>query len=167
MAFRKDLRWFRTLSARAEQWLRDTDAIGSGAVTSSTVLDTWETELQVAGLVSPSTSCSAHYFDERDGIVAIAWYQQGIRFLDVNDPRDNTQVGYIMIPSTYAFSVEWIGEGADGSEILYTLDPARGIDILRFDRSSSALVRAPIVPTAPVPGVVPHSEWGYACAIPV
>ena len=38
--------------------------------------------------------CSAHYFDERNGLVAIGWYEEGTRFLDVRDPAGIRQVGY-------------------------------------------------------------------------
>ena len=38
--------------------------------------------------------CSAHYFDERGGLIAQGWYEQGTRFLDVTNPRDIRQVGY-------------------------------------------------------------------------
>jgi len=46
--------------------------------------------------------CSAHYFDERDGIVAQGWYQQGTRFLDVSDPTDIRQIGYFIPPACSA-----------------------------------------------------------------
>lgn len=133
-----------------------------------TTLDTWETELQVAGIVSPAAVCSAHYFDERDEIVAIAWYQQGIRFLDVSDPSDIKQVGYYINPTTAVYSIEWAGVGTLGGEIAYTFDPSRGIDILRFDRSP-IVVEAPILPQwldAEAPSGVPHPTFGYACRLP-
>ena len=38
--------------------------------------------------------CSSHYFDHRDGLVAAGFFQQGVRLLDVQDPRRITQVGY-------------------------------------------------------------------------
>lgn len=149
--------------------VRDTDALTGGATPTVDVLDTWETELQL-GSISTSAVCSAHYFHERDGIVAIAWYEQGVRFLDVRDPRNIKQVGYYMNPSTAVFSVEWIGPGTTGGEIAYTLDPSRGIDILRFDRGSTSAVTAPIPPWAGAQassGVLagPHPKWGYACSL--
>lgn len=147
--------------------LRDTDALTSGATPTMEVLDTWETEFNL-GSMSSSSLCSAHYFHERSGIVAIAWYQQGIRFLDVRNPRDIRQTGYYINPATAVFSVEWIGTGATGGEILYTIDPARGLDILRFDRlAATAEVRAPAVAGAARAPLAPHAKWGYACALPI
>lgn len=150
--------------------VRDADAIGSGASTSVTVMDTWE---PTDTLARTQASCSAHYFSERDGIVAIAWYQAGIRLLDVSDPADIKQVGYYINPATWVFGAEWIGEGAAGGEIFYTLDPARGVDILRFDRTPILTeVHAPsVTPDASVPaflpkrGAVPHPTFGYACSL--
>ena len=43
---------------------------------------------------SRTTLCSAHYFDERGGLVAQGWYEGGTRFLDVTNPADIKQVGY-------------------------------------------------------------------------
>ena len=51
---------------------------------------------------APTTvNCSAHWFDHRDGLIAQGWYDQGIRFLDVSDPRDIRQVGYFVTPGTF------------------------------------------------------------------
>lgn len=149
--------------------LKDSDAIGSGAAATQIVLDTWETELNIAGAASTSSVCSAHYFSERDDIVAIAWYQQGVRFLDVSDPRDIRQIGYYINPATAVFSTEWIGDATDplGGEILYTIDPARGLDILRFDRSATATVTAPAFDAPAATLLAPSSDWGYACSLAI
>lgn len=148
--------------------IRDTDALTSGATPVVEVLDTWETELNL-GSMSTSTLCSAHYFHEREGIVAMAWYQQGLRFLDVSDPRDIRQVGYYMPPTADVWSAEWIGLDATGAEILYSIDNTSGLDILRFDREPGApTVRAPAPPVDASRADVraqPHPRWGYACRL--
>lgn len=139
-----------------------------------TVLDTWETELQVAGLASPAVGCSAHYFDERAGLVAIAWYQQGVRILDVGNPGDIRQVGYFIAPNADAWATVWAGEAAllDG-EIVYVFDQARGIDILRVQRDGGLVpVQAPILPqwlTGPPVSATyaPDPTWSWACRIPL
>lgn len=147
--------------------MRDADAIGSGSAAAVTILDTWQTELNLRGAASTSSVCSAHYFSERDGIVAIAWYQQGVRFLDVSNPRDIRQIGYYLNPATAVFAAEWIGDATDavGGEIVYTVDPARGLDILRFDRSATTTVAAPVVDAPAATLLAPSDDWGYACSL--
>ena len=103
--------------------------------------------------------CSSHYFDIRDdGIVADAWYEQGIRFLDVSDPRNIQQVGYFMPAVTEAWRANW----HDG--LVYTFDAARGIDVLRFTGAAGdAPVLAPRMnPTTPLFST-PDPQWGFAC----
>lgn len=154
------------------RWVRDTDSLTSGATPTQTHLDDWQTELQAAGIVGPATICSAHYFDERDKIVAIGWYNQGTRFLDVSDPRNIRQVGYYINPTGTTWSAKWIGPGAAGGEIVYTIDATRGIDVLRFDRTPPlATVEAPILDAwlsgaSPVAAVRPHPTFGWQCSIP-
>ena len=77
--------------------------------------------------------CSAHYFDERAGLVAQGWYEQGTRLLSVADPADVQQVGY-WIP---AGNVTWgalFPPNDPSGELVYALDHSRGIDVLRVDR---------------------------------
>lgn len=150
----------------ATAWVRDTDPISGGAAPVLAKLDTWESEKALAGR-APAADCSAHYFDERDGVVAIAWYQQGVRFLDVSNPRDIRQVGYFIERTADAFSAKWAGAGSNGGEILYMIDQNRGVDILRFDRAADMpTVVAPILPDPPAPAAFePHPLWRGACRI--
>jgi hypothetical protein len=146
--------------------LRDADALGSGSPTAMTVLDTWEPPVTVPNVGEPRAPvCSAHYFSESDSLVAIAWYQQGVRFLDVSNPRDIREVGYYINPSTAVFSTEWIGKDANGAEILYTMDPTRGIDILKFDRAAPSARAPELAPTVPAIATQPHPTFGYACQL--
>lgn len=145
--------------------LRDTDDIGSGAKATIDKLDEWETELQVAGAAAPAVLCSAHYFTERDGIVAIGWYEQGVRFLDVSDPRDIRQVGWFIPHQAEAFGAYWIGPGTATGEIVYTTDLARGIDVLLFDRANASAGAAPLPTVASDATVRSHPVWGIACAL--
>jgi hypothetical protein len=103
--------------------------------------------------------CSSHYFSYReDGIVADAWYEQGIRFLDVSDPRDIRQVGYFMPAVTEAWRAEW----HDG--LVYTFDVARGIDVIRFNGGAGdATVLAPHLNPTMSPFSEPDPAWGFAC----
>jgi hypothetical protein len=79
-------------------------------------------------------SCSAHYFEYRDGALAAAWYGQGLRLLDVTDARDLRQVGYYYVtgtdaatnPSSLSWDTAWHGD------LVYLFDMSRGIEILRL-----------------------------------
>lgn len=125
-----------------------------------TPLDTWNTELVTGGVPTPvGALCSAHYFTyHQDGFIAQAWYQQGIRFLDLRNPRDIKQVGYFFVGAMEAWNAYYVpardAEGkvtGEATNIVYTNDAARGIDVLRvtFPESApadTAPVEAPILP---------------------
>ena len=75
-----------------ETW--DLSGLGKGAITPQ---DTWETELNgmfTGGAVdskAPVTvNCSSHWFDAKQGVAAVGWYEQGVRFLDYRTPTDIT-----------------------------------------------------------------------------
>lgn len=93
-------------------------------------LDFWEVEAdRTRGLVF----CSAHYFDERDRLLAQGFYEQGTRFLDVSDPGDIRQVGYWIPRFTETWGALYPPTDRTG-EIVYALDLVRGIDVLRIAR---------------------------------
>jgi hypothetical protein len=71
-------------------------------------------------------SCSAHYFDLKDRLIAYAWYGQGTRFLDVTDAGNPIQVAYYRPDGGNV----WASYFHNG--YVYTADAARGIDILRL-----------------------------------
>ena len=78
-----------------------------------------------------TVNCSSHWFDAKDGIAAVGWYEQGVRFLDYRNPRDIAQVGYY-IP---AAGSTWAAYGSPTDptgEVVYTADAYRGIDVLRI-----------------------------------
>ncbi|HWG93214.1 MAG TPA: hypothetical protein VNU66_03170 [Mycobacteriales bacterium] len=77
--------------------------------------------------------CSGHWFTVRDGMIAASWYEHGVRFIDVDSEGAFTQKGYFQPVVTEAGAAHWI-PGPDGSEYVYSMDYARGIDILKFDR---------------------------------
>ncbi|MGH2650984.1 MAG: hypothetical protein ACRDHK_07215, partial [Actinomycetota bacterium] len=88
------------------------------------VLDIWTPEGQEG-----ATGCdSAHWFEERgDFMVAIAFYSQGTRFLDVSNPKKIRQAGYFRPDDGNAWAAYW----HDG--YVFVPDFQRGVDILRFD----------------------------------
>ena len=108
------------------------------------VLDTWTPEGQPG-----STGCdSAHYFEDRgDGLLAYAFYEQGVRFLDASNPRDIRQVGYWLGRlARRAWAAYWHGG------YVFVADYRRGVDVLRFTgRPGGPAARVP----APAPGRPP------------
>jgi hypothetical protein len=77
-------------------------------------------------------SCSAHWFTVVGDMVAIAFYGQGTRILDVSDPTDIQQVGHIRIPA----ATGQLGNNASAAYwhngYIYIADYTRGIDVLRY-----------------------------------
>ena len=78
--------------------------------------------------------CSGHWFTENDGIVAASWYEHGVHFFDI-DKRFGTitEVGYFQPAITEAGAAHWVDDN-----FVYSVDYARGIDILSFDRGAQA-----------------------------
>ena len=155
------------------------------------LLDLFQTELQSLvegrGWAPVTGLCSAHYFDERDGLVAGGWYEEGTRFLDVSDPAGIRQVGYWVPTKGETWSVLFSPTDPTGS-IVYALDFARGIDVLRFDRGDERTRTAAVRRTwlkaprsartsgrrrATSPGVgggrtgeSRRSQFGFVCRLP-
>jgi hypothetical protein len=138
-------------------------------------LDTWKTELNgyltggdAQDSKAPVTAnCSSHWFEERGGIAAVGWYEQGVRFLDVRNPKDIRQVGYYLPADGATWAAYWV-PGA--SDIVYTADPARGIDVLRIDdptKPKAASVTAPILDEwfGAATVYVPSTDFGYSCSL--
>jgi hypothetical protein len=125
-------------------------------------LDTWNSELYDSGIATPAGAlCSAHYFDfHDDGFIAQGWYQQGTRILDMRDPADIKQVGYFIGQVSETWDAYWAPErDAEGrvtgndTNILYTNDAARGVDVLRVTLPETA----PAVTSALVAPIL--SQW--------
>ena len=81
--------------------------------------------------------CSGHWFTERTGLVAAAWYEHGVRFLtyDQTTGRNIRQLGYFQ-PGATSASAAHLTTDAAGNDYVYSVDYARGIDILKFTRSA-------------------------------
>ncbi len=150
-----------------------------------TPLDNWNTEILDSGQKTVAGAlCSAHYFTYHDaGIVAQGWYQQGTRILDVRNPRNIKQVGYFFTGATETWHAYWVPErdakgrvtGRD-TNIVYTNDVARGIDVLKVDLpkkkpGNTDPIEAPILPqwlneTASLVST-PSKKFGYICRVPL
>ncbi len=75
--------------------------------------------------------CSGHWFTVRDGIIAASWYEHGVRFIKVDQATGKfQQLGFFQPVATEAGAAHWIDDS-----FVYSVDYARGIDILKFDRT--------------------------------
>ena len=154
-----------------------TDSLGGEPATNSTpanpyrlnALSAYHPTQDAADTVSPSGSCSAHYFEAAGSAVAAAWYGQGLRLLDASNARNLRQVGYYYVtgtdpatnPSSLSWDVAWHGD------LIFLFDMSRGIEILRLAGGPSAsrflsTVREPArqedpLAARPVSGLTPGS----------
>src|SRR3954447_17961796 len=157
-----------------ETW--DVSGLKDGAITPQ---GTWETELNgmfTGGAVdskAPVTvNCSSHWFDAKDGIAAVGWYEQGVRFLDYRTPTDIQQVGYYIPANGSTWAAYWSPTDPNG-EIVYTADAYRGVDVLRIDGAGKTgkKVKAPVPqqwfgsPTADSVSFQPHATYGFMCPV--
>jgi LVIVD repeat len=157
-----------------ETW--DLSKLKNGQITP---LGTWETELNgmfTGGAVdskAPVTvNCSSHWFDAKDGVAAVGWYEQGVRFLDYRKPSQITQVGYYIPASGSTWAAYWSPTDPKG-EIVYTADAYRGVDVLRIDSGglTGKKVRAPVrsewfgSPTADSASFQPSATFGFVCPV--
>ncbi len=141
--------------------------------------DTWETELNgmfTSGAVdskAPVTAnCSSHWFDAKEGVAAVGWYEQGVRFLSYDDPNDIKQVGYYIPANGSTWAAYWSPTDPNG-EIVYTADAYRGIDVLRIENGGrqGKKVKAPVPkswfgsPTSDSSYAAPHPTFGYVCPV--
>jgi hypothetical protein len=151
----------------------DTNSDGSRKLV---LLDQWTTELNELATLegrSPATgNCSAHWFDESDGLLAQGWYDQGVRFLDVSDPKDIRQVGYHATQGT--FWGAYFAPTDPERETVYAIDVTSGVDVLHIERpdgpgrmpekrknaSKSDLDRTSGV------GFTANDRWGNVCMLP-
>jgi LVIVD repeat len=134
-----------------ETW--DISGLSSGAIRPQ---GTWETELNgmfTGGAVdskAPVTvNCSSHWFDAKNGVAAVGWYEQGVRFLNYSAPKDIQQVGYYIPANGSTWAAYWSPTDPNG-EIVYTADAYRGVDVLKIDNGgiTGKKVKAPV-----------RSEW--------
>ena len=92
------------------------------------------------------TFCSGHWFDYRDGgLVAQGYYQQGLWLEDVSDASNIKYYGHYTPVATEVWDAYWVPKrDADGvvtgedTNIIYTADAVRGIDVLEVDLNAPA-----------------------------
>ena len=137
------------------------------------LLDLWTTELnELANATgrSPATAnCSAHWFDEDGGLLSQGWYDQGVRFMDVTDPRDIQQVGYYVTQGT--FWAAYFAPADPERETVYALDTASGLDVLHIERFGERMTPRRKPASEAELGArrswgTPSPRWGFACPLP-
>lgn len=84
------------------------------------------------GNPAANTVCM-HWFDDHPdfhggGLVAVAWYEHGTRFVEVGRGGRIREVGHFLPVGASTSAAYWVTD-----EIVYTADYQRGIDIVRFD----------------------------------
>jgi hypothetical protein len=157
-----------------ETW--DLSRLNKGAITPQ---GTWETELNgmfTGGAVdskAPVTvNCSSHWFDAKNGVAAVGWYEQGVRFLDYRSPTQITQVGYYIPAAGSTWAAYWSPTDPNG-EVAYTADAYRGVDVLKIKDGglTGKKVKAPVrsewfgSPTADGATFQPHPVYGFVCPL--
>jgi hypothetical protein len=113
---------FMTLDASGFESSRTFSLISEFRMQSGVALD---------GRAPASTWCT-HWFSPHPtfangGLVAIAWYEQGTRFLRVDAAGKIEEIGYYLPTAGQASDVDWISD-----RVLYVADYLRGIDVVRF-----------------------------------
>jgi hypothetical protein len=119
-------------------------------------------------------SCSAHYFDLQNGLIAYGWYGQGTRILDIKNPRNPIQVAYFRPDGGNVWASYWYGK------YVIVADNARGIDILKLNAGASEASASRSEVVAPrMSGtqqrflretasatLAPDPELGWVCPLP-
>ncbi len=86
------------------------------------------------GRPAAQRNCTSHWHEEHPdfrngGLVAVAFYDHGTRFLEVSKTGKISEAGWFMPYAGQTSAVYWITD-----EIVYSVDYNRGLDILRFNR---------------------------------
>lgn len=80
----------------------------------------------------PASTCSTHWFQphpdfHNGGLVAIAYYDLGTRFLDIASNGKIKEIGWFLPYAGVTSATYWVTD-----ELVYAIDYARGFDILRL-----------------------------------
>ncbi len=134
-------------------------------------LDTWMTEMNGSDSKAAATvNCSSHWFEVSRDLVAVGWYEQGTRFLDVHDPRNIRQVGYYLPANGSTWAAYWSPTDPARS-IVYTADAYLGVEVLRIDRKADLSTMPTLTAPVPaswfttVPAYLPSDTWQFACPV--
>ena len=97
--------------------------------------------------------CSVHWFEEHPtfdngGLVAVATYENGTRFLQVTPDGKMTEQGYFQPLAGSTSAPHWHPNG----KVAYLIDYTRGVDVVRYTGDTYVPVNGQVVPT---PGAKP------------
>jgi hypothetical protein len=87
---------------------------------------------------NPTAGCSAHWFTVQGDMVAIGFYGQGTRILDMTDPTNPEQVAFFRAPAQPATDTAPEVRATNASAAywhngyVYVADYTRGIDVLKY-----------------------------------
>ena len=104
--------------------------------------------------------CSAHWFDyHQSGIVAQGYYQQGLRLIDVRNPRDLKQFGFFTGGASEVWDAYWAPQRDRNDAVIpgrktnlvYTVDAVRGVEVFRVKN---------LPPEMPVSGAASNATSG-------
>lgn len=101
----------------------------------------------------PTSTYCTHWFTTRPGyrnggMVAMGWYEHGVRFLEVTKKGQIEERGWFIGAGSSASAAYWVTK-----DLLYVIDYNRGLDIVRFhDKPGRYRVGAP------APGGLPPTE---------
>ena len=81
-----------------------------------------------------AAGCTTMWFQEHPdyangGLVAVAFFDHGTRFLEVDEKGTISEAGYFTPAGGETIATYWVND-----EIVYAIDLTRGIDILRYER---------------------------------
>jgi hypothetical protein len=113
----------------------------------------------VNGAGQPTTTqvgdCSSHWFTVRGNLVAAAFYEQGLRLIDVSDPTAPVQIGYGRVPVRAATADKPAIVSSDSAgaywhgKYIYVADYQRGVDVWQY--------------SGDIPGVIEHKVCWNSC----
>lgn len=116
------------------------------------------------GVSTPNMAfCSAHWFDyHQSGIVAQGYYEGGLRLIDVRDASDITEFGYVASGLSEVWDAYWVPQrnkngvaGSNKTNIVYTVDAVRGLDVYTVDLPGSATSTPLLGSVGALPGADP------------
>ena len=88
----------------------------------------------------------------QSGIVAQGYYEGGLRLIDARDPRNLTEYGYVASGLSEVWDAYWVPQrnkkgvaGASKTNIVYTVDAVRGLDVYTVDLPGSGGSTAPLL----------------------
>jgi hypothetical protein len=109
-----------------------------------TALDSFHPVLDAGEQAPEDIECSAHYFEIEGSTLGAAWYNLGLRLLDISNARDVRQIAYYRVTGTSPTNMSsnsWdmaFRTDKRKGDLLYLFDMDRGIEVLRMKKGANA-----------------------------